>query len=71
MEFVLVKLDADAALDAIEGSEVAGAELRGGTDLGNGRGRRMSATTTGDTSPNGGRAGASEVPSRDGGGTSE
>jgi hypothetical protein len=43
MELILVELDAGAELDATECSEVVGAKLGGGTDLGSGCGRRMEA----------------------------
>jgi hypothetical protein len=41
MEVVVVELDTDADLDAMECAEVAGTKLVGGTDLGSGRGRWM------------------------------
>ena len=41
MELVLVDLDAGTRLNATECSEIAGAELGGGTDLCSGRDKRM------------------------------
>ena len=42
-----MELDAGAELDATECSEVASAELGGGTDLGSGRGRWMECSCNG------------------------
>jgi hypothetical protein len=60
MELVLVELDAGVDFDATECSEVAGAELVGGTDPGNGRGRRMERGRDGRREPER-RAGAAQA----------